>query len=207
MAQISLSERDELVREFRIMRANAIQAYSHLESSLCGLFGHLAGVTDQVAGIIFFKMVNARSRIATLERLKRVKYGTERNLFFNSLMAATQALDGERNKVVHWQETIDRAGYYDSTKDIRVILHRPNFSDSSPDDTVIDVAGMERFRDKCLVYGYGALFLRIDWMGRGQKSLRGIFEQPLPYPLPEDHPLAQLLQALDDRDQSLRESP
>jgi hypothetical protein len=199
MDESSETERGEyeLAREFRIARSEAIQAYSHWEQGLCSLFGHLAGTTDQIAGIIFFKMVNARSRIAALERLKKLKYGDARKPFFNSLMSAAQPFDTERNKIVHWNEAIDSSGYFSSTATVRVILHSPNFSDTSPDDPVIDIGALKTFSDKCLIYGHLLFMLRRDWHNpktSPSRACRDIFERPVTYPLPKDHPLARLLE-------------
>jgi hypothetical protein len=188
----------ELAREFRIARADAIQAYSYFEGALCQLFSHLAGVTDQIGGIIFFKMVNARSRIATLERLKRLKYGSSRNLYFNSIMAATTPLDGERNKIVHWHEVVDAGGYFGSPL-VRVLLHAPNFWDSTPESPVLDIAAMVEFSNKCLTFSHATKALTADWAGRPWLSSLDIFEQPVKHPFPEDHPLVRFFQALEDQ--------
>jgi hypothetical protein len=196
----------EITREFRIARADAIQAYSYFEGSLCALFSHLAGVTDQIGGIIFFKMVNARSRIATLERLKRLKYGSARNLYFNSIMAATTPLDGERNKIVHWHEVVDSAGYFGQPS-VRVLLHAPNFWDATPESPVLDIAAMNEFANKCLTFSHATKALTADWTGRPWLSSPDIFEQPVKHPLPEDHPLIRFLRALEDQPPPSPESP
>jgi hypothetical protein len=191
----------EITREFRIARADAIQAYSFFEAALCALFSHLAGVTNQIGGIIFFKMVNARSRIATLERLKRLKYGNARNLYFNSIMAATTPLDGERNKIVHWHEVIDSSGYF-GTPSVRVLLHAPNFWDSSPDSPVLDTAAMLKFAETCSTFSHATRALTADWSGRPWLSSPDIFEQRVTHPFPEDHPLARFLRELEDPPES-----
>src|SRR4051794_30862433 len=88
--------------DFLVVRAAAIQSYADLEQGTCRLFAHLTGLSDRVAGIIFFKLSNARSRLAILERLKRLKYGNTFSLYFNSLTKEIQRLDGTRNNIVHW---------------------------------------------------------------------------------------------------------
>ena len=55
--------------EFYILRGKAIQAFAGLEQSLCLLFRYVTDTTPDVAGIIFFKIVNASTLHYILDKL------------------------------------------------------------------------------------------------------------------------------------------
>jgi hypothetical protein len=62
--------------QFWAVRGLAIQAYANLEQSLCRLFGLFAGVTPDVAGVIFFKITSVRVIEEIVDKLLRKKHGT-----------------------------------------------------------------------------------------------------------------------------------
>ena len=178
-------------RDFRLARSEAIQAYAYLEQSLCGLFAHLAGVTDQIAGVIFFKMNNARSRVAVLERLKRLKYGSTRSGYFNSITAAVGPLDGVRNQLVHWHERFEsRVNFVTGVHSMGSFLDPPAYWDHSDSTPRMEIEEIQEFTSKCYAFGGSAFSLTYDWEGPLlPQPWPDIFEQPVAYPLPEDHPL------------------
>ena len=174
---------------FLVARATAIREYAGLEQSLCRLFAHLAGLTDQVAGIIFFKMVNARSRVAVMERPKHLKYDAGFSLYFNSVMKAVGNLDGDRNKIVHWGEAVviksDGEGHY---KD--AFLVPPNFWDWDEKTPSLSHLQIVEFCYKCDFFARALNGLTWHWIGHNQNDAwLDIFERELSYPPPEDHPL------------------
>ena len=187
-----IEARTLLTSELNALRGVAIQSYARLEQSLCGIFGHLAGVTDQIAGIIFFKMVNARSRIAVMERLKRLKHGDAHNLFFNSIMSEAGRLDGVRNHVVHWH-TIQTVNATDEGGTWTVFLSPPNFWDFDDNSPTMTFDDLREFDARCDLYSRALNLLRGYWLHpKRETTWRDIFEQPLRYPLPEGHPLTRL---------------
>jgi hypothetical protein len=185
----------QLISELNAVRGAAIQSYARLEQSLCGMFAYLAGVTDQIAGIIFFKMVNARSRIAVLERLKRLKHGDEFNLYFNSIMAEAGRLDGLRNQLIHWH-TVHSVAATKAGNDWDVFLSPPNFWDFGINSPTMTLDNIREFDDRCDVFSRGLNMLKRYWLNQeSAASWRDRFEQPLVYPLPEGHPLIRKPQA------------
>ena len=86
---------------FHVSRAAAIQAYAKLEQALCGLFAFVLGVDAPTAGIVFFKIVNSKSRLDIIEKLKKRKLGAAHNLYFNSLLTGMKKLDGRKFFNVH----------------------------------------------------------------------------------------------------------
>ena len=190
-------------RDFRLARSEAIQAYAYLEQSLCGLFAHLAGVTDQIAGVIFFKMTNARSRIATLERLKRIKHGSARGLYFNSITAALGPLDTERNHLVHWHERFQwKRNSVTGDQSIASFLDPPNYWDQTDNTPRMGLQEIQVFIERCNAIGGSAFSLTYDWQGPPlDPPWPDIFEQPVSYPLPEGHPIGQTQQEPEHRPQ------
>jgi hypothetical protein len=183
----------EIVDEFNALRGEAIQAYAQLESSLSSMFAYLAGVSGQVAGIIFFKMVNARSRIAVLERLKRLKHADAFNLYFNSIMAEAGRLDGQRNKLIHWHRILSITAHEGGLDTSDTFLTAPNFWDFDESSETMTATDIQEFAQRCDIFGRGLNMLTHHWShpGRGDGTYHDIFEQPLRYPIPEDHLLAR----------------
>lgn len=149
------------------------------------LFAHLAGVSHQVAGIIFFRIVNTRSRLAILERLMRLKHGDRYNAFFNATMKRVSALDTTRNSIIHWATMINV-----ETPEVSFSLVPPNFWDHDENTPEVTHADLIEFEIDCDYHarGLNAFTMHLSGYELPEPS-RGIFQQPLPYPPPEDHPL------------------
>lgn len=194
---VGVDEASAIKRDFKLARAEAIQAYAYLEQSMCGLFAHFAGVTDQIAGVIFFKMNNARSRVAVSERLKRLKYGNTRSLYFNSIKAALGPIDGERNHLVHWHERFEtRSNFATGAHAMSSFLDPPAYWDHSDDTPRMGIEEVQDFTSKCYALGGSIFSLTYDWEGPPfAQPWPDIFEQPVTFPLPEGHPLVPNQQA------------
>lgn len=74
-------------------RGYAISSYSELEQSLCMLFGGLADLSQDVAALIFFRIVNTRSRLSILEYLFKNRFGSNFNLLRNSIVNHVKDLE------------------------------------------------------------------------------------------------------------------
>ena len=108
---------DDLVRtgKMQTLRATAIEQYSKMEASLAQLLAHLADTADKVASIIYFQMINTRSRTKALEQLLQMKHGIQYDVHWHGqpgspgkpkqtgLFALIRQTDEQRNNIVHWR--------------------------------------------------------------------------------------------------------
>lgn len=175
---------------FLAARSIAIQEYANLEQALCLLFAHLSGTTNQIAGIIFFRLTNAASRLAIIDKLMRLKYGDAHRLFFNSLVAVLKPFDGKRNEIVHWHgfTTIDLSA---DPPAATVQLGPPNFWDHNENTPALTLRDLTEFSAKA---DFLARLVNVFAMTALVKvaplddTWRDIFAQPLAYPPPDGHP-------------------
>jgi len=180
----------EVERAFAIARATAIAWYTHIEKSLASFFAHLMGVSEDYAGVSFFRINNARARNAMLERLLKKRHGGTYNIFWNSLVKQLQALDETRNQIVHWTTVTHMS---DKGRDA-VTLIPPNHWDrdwGNPGAPEITVEHLYEFILKCDFYS--RMFNIFTWTLSGQREVdptwQQIFQQPVIYPPPNSHPL------------------
>lgn len=172
---------------FCLARGSAITQYAYYEEALACLFAILMGVSNDVAGIPFFKINNARSRLAMIERLLKKRYGSKYNLFWNSLSKHIQVLDLQRNKVVHWTwTTVCSDPPYAS-------LIPPNHWDADENTPSLLLADLDEFELKCvfftsLIACFGYTLSDEPFV---QPTWPEIFQQPVSYPPRSDHPLIQ----------------
>ena len=137
---------------FWAIRGNAIQAYAILEQSLCMLFANLAGMENAIAGIIFFRITSTQVRNTIIEKLFSRKFGSEFNLFRNSLIVQIRPIDINRNEVVHWNVASNVLIEDDNKVTVTLSLIPPNFwdrSDHSPSKSTEDLLA---FIHKCDFY-------------------------------------------------------
>ncbi len=173
---------------FQIARAKYIAAYAALEQQLSSLFAHLSGTTNQVAGVIFFRISSARSRLTIIDRLMRIRYGGEYRLFFNSLIRDLKQLDQKRNEIVHWYPVTQLTDH-----GTRFGLTPPNIWDSGPNTQTLQVSDLEARRAECEFYSG---LLSVFWLvlkGHTQgapAALLDIYQRPVEYPPPDTHPLS-----------------
>lgn len=88
--------------EFSSARAGAIEAYAMLEKWLSSLFAHLLKTSPSLGGIVYFRIINTRSRNRILEDLLKRRYKKACGLYWNSLLKLIGILDQRRNEIVHW---------------------------------------------------------------------------------------------------------
>lgn len=120
--------------DLMLHRGHAVQAYAALEQSLCELLARLLRTERDVAAVVFYRMVNTRSRNSILEKLLRKREESKYNIFFNSLISHIKALDAERNGIVHWHLVTEIGGTGDAPS-IAHSLRPPTFWDSEGDET------------------------------------------------------------------------
>jgi hypothetical protein len=176
-------------------RGHAIQAYANLEQSLCGLFARIADLRRDVAATIFFKITNTQARNSIIERLIRKRYGATYRLFWNSFLKELRPIDIKRNEVVHWN-AVNSIGEVDATGRplVRVSLVPPNYWDIDENSPEVTAQDLMDFISKCMIFvRLCNMFLLAtgDKMGDRAKPWLDVFQQPLVYPLPADHPLSR----------------
>ncbi len=182
-------------RKLQIARANAIQRYADLEQALCELFSYLSDTDPVVAGTIFFRIVNTRSRATILEKLMRKKHGKTYHEFFKSVMKGLRPIDDTRNEVIHWHLIgIGHRGANGKPEFREMVLTPPALWMFESADQQHTTELLAAFSEKC------AFFTRVlsaftDKLNRrvvlGRASL-DIFHQAIKYPPPKSHPLAQV---------------
>ena len=67
-----------------VQRANAIDAYAGLERSLAIIFSMLLDIDQDLATLVFYRIVNTRSRNAMLQDLITRKYSTTYKRYWES---------------------------------------------------------------------------------------------------------------------------
>ena len=194
---LSLIPKDEISRDFLIARATAISRYAILENSLASFFSSLMGTSEDIAGITFFRINNARSRIAILERLLKKKYEDKFNSYWNSLAKHLRNLDGTRNNIVHWAtETYINTDLPTAQQVTSLKLIPPNFWDRTQNSPDITLNELYDFILKCDFFA--RLINIFNWDVNGnpyapQKHIPNsndeMYSQPISYPPPDDHPL------------------
>ena len=184
--------------EMLIARAEAIQGYANLEQGLCALFAYVGGMNNRMAATIFFRISAFGSRRKILEDIYREKFkGASLIEFITSLMKGLAPLEQERNEVVHWTVVTHLTN---STVDVRL---RPPVYWSRAFETETGASkgaqDLRLFTDKCHFWGL-ACWKFIDAVSdlspldaTARAAWLDIFQRPILYPLPEDHPLWRTL--------------
>jgi hypothetical protein len=198
---------NELNREMLIARAEAIQAYANLEQALCALFAYVGGMSNRIAATIFFRISASGSRRKILEELFREKFkGGSLTMFIASLMRWLGPLEQERNEVVHWTVVNHQRNY-----SVSVSLRPPVFWSRAFDPErgeSKDANRLKWFKDKCHFWEIACLkFIDAANANSGlneaaRTAWLDIFQQPILYPLPEDHLLWRTLRELHTPPQS-----
>lgn len=181
----TLIPKEDWARNFLIARAIAIQFYSQYEQTLVTLYAHLMGVDPRITGFTFFQIRIARARLAVLEKLLKKRHGKQYNIFWNSLSGKLNELDARRNNIVHWA-TAHNIGNGPSF----LTLVPPNFWDRDENTPFITEEGLYEFGIECDFYSrlINMFFLSL----RGEvlpPAWPDIFQQPIVYPPPAEHPL------------------
>lgn len=183
---IDLTKHDDT--SLHIARAIAINNYAALEQALCALFSRAAAIDNRAAAIIFFKVVNTRSRMGMLDKLLKHRFPEEPRTYFKSIDSTLKKIDGLRNQIVHWvaSTSIDM-----DTQSIDLALVHPDFT--TVDGDPLDIKTIQAFAKHCILY---ALAISAYAAKLGGAELPPpwpeILQRPLSYPLQSDHPLAQI---------------
>jgi hypothetical protein len=175
---------------FLLLRGYAITAYATLEQSLCLLFSILTGISRDIAGIVFFKITSARSRNALVEELLqknglRQPYAAFWKDYFNKL----GQLDQRRNEIVHWATvtTIDTTDQ-DNPRITTSLVPAKYGVALSISMAAIKEQDMKEFIQKCDIYARACNMFTSAVLQKVEPS-PDIFQQPIPDPLPDTHPL------------------
>lgn len=186
----------------RLVRGDAIGAYANLEAALCRLLQSLLSVDVATAGIIFYRVVNTRSRNTILNDLLGHRYGQKFDAFWNSALKHIRILDGERNEIAHWHFVTEVGA--DDGPNVRLddqskglsVLHRPNSWLANPQASSRKThEDMLTFTGKCHFMSRAidvfATVVSVPEPFPVPQSWHDICLQPLPYPPPDNHPLSQ----------------
>ncbi|MEX0853393.1 MAG: hypothetical protein WD036_08965 [Bauldia sp.] len=193
---------------FRISRALALEAYAKVESELSYLLSAVIGGRHDTAAIIFFKIGNTGARNAIISSLLEHIHGDKYDTYWHGqpggggvarvpgLLSLINSLDTRRNEIVHWHPTESVSlGPDGSTKHWEDL--RPAFFWARGNATPIATDDFDEFTAKAQ---FVEKSLQMLWriMRSPQKvsevelqSWTQIFQQPVPYPPPSAHPLAQ----------------
>ena len=189
-----LIPKDEINQRFAIARSIAISSYGSYENSLANLFTYFMGTAPDIAGISFFKINNARSRLAILGRLLKKRHGSEYNLFWNSIEKLLKPFDSKRNEIVHWavvtwiNSDIQPGGAVTDVK-----LTPPNFWDQDENSPEITINDLYDFIVKANFFSrvLNVFHRTISGEYPVSPAWREISLQPVIYPPPSNHPLCQ----------------
>lgn len=176
----------------RLARADAIQAYASIETSLCMLMAHLLNTNNNIAGIIFYRIVNTRSRLAILSDLMKTKYGDSYKTFWNSVVKILRGdIDPRRNEIVHFHVG-QHIHVEEESRIIETYLVPQNYWRSR--DDFLRLCDLVEFNNKCDVISRMLNIFTVFQMGHmppsGAGAWHDIFQRPLLYPLPDTHPLS-----------------
>jgi len=202
---IELAEQDPIWSS----RGKAIQGYAQLEYSLCRLLEFWGDMSNVTASTVFYKIVSTAARISILEKLLHRKHGSTFNLFWNSLIKELRQIDLKRNEIVHWLAAANAILNDKKVLLVGVTLIPPaSVGDNQGQPLRITSNDLKVFEKKCDEFArLLAMFAAVSKPLEGftpelGSAWRGIFQQPLVYPLPEDHLLFRTPPVPDTQPQS-----
>jgi hypothetical protein len=168
-------------------RGTAIQNYAALEHTLCMLMANLMGTSVQISSVIFFRIINTRSRNKILDDLMKLRT-TGYEEYWKSLLKLIRKVDSTRNEIVHWTAVTNI-----NPPSISMTLRPPDFwnRDSA---TELGIADLQEFSDKCNFINRSLAMFNVvvfNQGGTGHGPWFEIFRQQAVYPPPSTHPLFQ----------------
>jgi hypothetical protein len=206
-------------QEFQMARSLAIEAYARLESSLSRLLAALLGTNYSKASIVYFSLLNTRSRNSMFESLIAATHGDKYDVHWNGragqpgvprasgLLALIRLLDDERNQIVHWHTIQDLTGT--STNGEK--LAKPEFWFRDPQGTpnFMGSAELWAFARKAEFVSRSVNMFTLLTSGQhlteeAKQTWPQIFQQPVPYPPSDTHPLSPICKAPDSPPRSSR---
>lgn len=190
----------------QIARANAIEDYAGLEHSLCLLLGHLLKIDQKESCIIFYNIINTRSRNKIISGLLESRHGNLYDAYWHGmrktsstpktpgLFGLIRQLDERRNQIVHWTVVKNI-----TVGDDGVTKHTQTLSPYSS----IWVGGYKEISQTDLI----EFSRKTDFVARSinmfllmtdpsryptiPEPWREIFLKPTPYPPSDTHPLSR----------------
>jgi hypothetical protein len=184
-----------------LARGVSIQAYAGVEQSLCFLFSRFLGTTPELASFVFYKINNSRARNTIMIDLLKRQHELRQHLeFMKSAIKFIQPLDQNRNEIVHWHALSNTVTSV-TGKTTEVMLAPPNFwttpiKGSAPYDK-FTVESLNEFTEKChfiskiLMMFFTDISPLFTPKGSTPPAWQKIFLEPVVYPAPTGHPLAQ----------------
>lgn len=176
-------------------RGIAMNAYAGIEQHLAALLATFGQMPEDVAFTILYRIVNSRSRLEILDKLKKRKIGGEYALFWNSLIAEIKKIDQRRNELAHWHADVQlESGYRPNVS--RVVLKPPSYGYGGEAELTIEKC--EDFAHHCAII---ADTMNMFWAAMEKRppptdALLDIFQRPIVYPLLEGDPLSLTLEKL-----------
>lgn len=192
--------------KLQIARAEAIEAYARLEHSMCFLFGYLLGggcvAAFPKASAVFFNITSARNRNKALEKLLELEHGNKYDIFWygegkpggiGGLFKLIKQLDQSRNEIIHWSvsrtlSTTDFDAQMEKLVPGEIFAYSPNGRSISIDElndfvkkanfVVGSIMAFSSTSEKTIPDA-----VRDPWLP--------IFQSPVAYPPPSNHPLSQ----------------
>jgi hypothetical protein len=180
-----------------------------LEAALSRLLSVLLGTTLAKASIVFFSLLNTRARNEVFETLITATHGDRYNTYWNGqpgsprvprvsgLLALIRQLDDERNRLVHWQTVQSVSRNPDGSTHAFEQLMKPDFWFREPRATpmAIQIADLEAFIRKADFVTRSIVMFRgftgdDRFPDEAKRTWSQIFQEPVPYPPPDAHPLS-----------------
>jgi len=201
---LALFPTNEQGLQFLLARGRAIESYALYEQSLANLYASLMGVSQDYAGVTFFRINNARARLAIIGRLIRKRHGDQYNIFWNSLEKQLRAIDQRRNQIVHWTSIEEMGADEHGTPTRTSTLGPPNVWDQldNPNrtrivirdlyDFIVEADFISRLLNMFFMVCSGQL-AQIKDAGEVLAQWSPMFKQPVVYPPQEGHPLFRKL--------------
>jgi hypothetical protein len=203
MAIISLAEgmRKGAEDPFWALRGQAVQAYANLGQALCRIFSRLSGTPHDIAATIFFTITSTRARNIILDKLMRMKFKHEYNIFWTSLQKQLVQLSQKRNEIIHWNGLNTISSNESGETVVRVALRPPTFGvlDINSATPEIETKDLIDFSEKCDFFSrlcnmFVFIVLRPHHHTIGEaerKPWLDIFRQTITYPPSDEHPLCR----------------
>jgi hypothetical protein len=189
--------------DMQIARAVAIEEYASVESAMSRVFAALLGTTDRKGSIVFFAIVNTRSRNSILEALLEDKHGKKYDAYWygepgspgkprtGGLITLIRQLDDLRNHIVHWHPVrqISQSGTSEALYPPH-FWHRAPLADPITHEFLIEFAQKANFvyRSLSMFYFFTTAYDRLS--AESQKTWLEIFARPAIYPPSSTHPIS-----------------
>ena len=166
-----------------VARGVAINQYAQLEQSLASLFSTLLQSDYAASSLIFYRIVNTRSRLEIMKGLQKLRYGEEYGIFLSSIWKHVVGLDNERNQIIHWHNVTAIS----SQDNVPVELRPPAFF-STKSDARMTVLELQQFASRCDYVSRGInCFILARQYPYVADDVKGMVEVALTWPPPDGH--------------------